>query len=327
MHSRDLSHWTHSHVFDEGNPAAERGAKAVLVITATMMVVEIAAGWVFNSMALLADGWHMSSHAVALGLSAVAYVAARRFAHDARFAFGTWKIEVLGGFTSAVLLLGVAALMATESIVRLLQPEPIRFTEAIAVAFLGLGTNVVCAVIIGRAGSHSHAHGSHGHAAHGAHHHHDLNLRSAYLHVIADALTSVLAIVALTGGKYAGWYWLDPAMGVVGAALIVVWAVGLARDSSRVLLDCEMDRPIVAEIKEAASRLSPGSKTSMTDLHVWRVGRERYACIISLVTDDPALTPADVRNALSEHEELVHVTVEINLCPEHGRATARSARA
>ncbi len=193
----------HVHVFDTSNPVAERRTRQVMWLTLAMMVVEIAAGTVLGSMALLADGWHMSSHALALGVSAFAYALARRHAHDPRFAFGTWKIEVLGGYTSAVFLLGVAAYMGIESVSRLLQPAPIRFDEAIPVAILGLGVNLLSAWLLAGGHDHGHAHGhEHGHER--SHAHHDLNLRSAYLHVVADAATSVLAIIALVGGKYLG---------------------------------------------------------------------------------------------------------------------------
>ena len=310
MHTHDLSPWTHDHVFDAGSAAAERGTRAVVWITAVMMVIEIWAGWWFNSMALLADGWHMSSHAVAIGLSALAYTAARRYARDQRFSFGTWKIEVLGGYTSAVFLLGVAALMSFASVERIFAPQAIQFPEAIAVAGVGLLVNVACAVILGRAGHHDHDQHDHGH--HDPHHH-DLNLRSAYLHVIADAATSVLAIVALAGGMLFGWNWLDPVMGIVGAILVARWAWGLLRDTGRVLLDREMDHGVVEEVKDAVAR-SGDADTRIADLHLWRVGKARYACILSLVTHDPALTPERVKTWLARHGELAHVTVEIHQC-------------
>ncbi|MGL6222617.1 MAG: CDF family Co(II)/Ni(II) efflux transporter DmeF, partial [Steroidobacteraceae bacterium] len=225
-------HDAHVHVFDTSNPVAERRTRQVMWLTLAMMVVEIAAGTVLGSMALLADGWHMSSHALALGVSAFAYSLARRHAHDPRFAFGTWKIEVLGGYTSAVFLLGVAAYMGIESITRLLQPAPIRFDEAIPVAVLGLGVNVLSAWLLAGGHDHGHAHGhEHSHAHGGGHAHHDLNLRSAYLHVVADAATSVLAIIALVGGKDLGAHWLDPVMGIVGTVLVGRWAIGLLRDT------------------------------------------------------------------------------------------------
>ena len=309
MHTHDLSPWTHSHVFDAGSHAAERGTRAVMWITAAMMVVEIWAGWWFNSMALLADGWHMSSHAVAIGLSAFAYAAARRYARDARFAFGTWKIEILAGYTSAVFLLVVAAMMAYASVERMIAPQAIRFPEAIAIAAVGLIVNIACALILARAHEHRHAPHDHHHD-----HHHDLNLRSAYVHVIADAATSVLAIVALAGGMLFGWNWLDPVMGIVGAILVARWAIGLLRDSSRVLLDREMDHPVAARIEDAIAALDPAQETRIADLHLWRVGKARFACILSLVTHDPDLTPERVKSDLRRHEELAHVTVEIQRC-------------
>ncbi|CAB1367730.1 CDF family Co(II)/Ni(II) efflux transporter DmeF [Denitratisoma oestradiolicum] len=309
MHTHDLTPWTHHHIFDRGNRAAERGTRRVMAITALMMVLEIIAGWWFNSMALLADGWHMSSHALAIGLAALAYWAARRYAHDPRFAFGTWKIEVLAGFVSAMLLLGVAAAMVVGSLERLITPTEIHFVEAIAVAMLGLGVNVVCALILGNA--HDHHHDDH------HHHGHDLNLRSAYLHVIADAATSVLAIAALLGGLLLGWSWLDPLMGIVGAVLVAIWALGLIRETGQVLLDREMHHPVVDEIRAVITGHPSWQETTrIADLHVWRVGHTQYSVIISLVTHDPTLTPVMVKQQLAEHQELVHVSVEVNRCED-----------
>ncbi|MGI9218831.1 MAG: CDF family Co(II)/Ni(II) efflux transporter DmeF [Hydrogenophaga sp.] len=311
----------HHHHFHQDNPAAERGTRAVLWITLAAMVLEITAGWWYGSMALLADGWHMSSHAVAIGVSALAYAAARRLAHDQRFAFGTWKIEVLGGFASALFLLGVAVLMVLASVDRFLDPQPIRYREAIAVAVLGLLVNLVCAFILGRSGDHGHDHGhGHGHGHHQGHAHdhehghahEDLNLRAAYLHVLADAATSVLAIVALAGGWFWGWAWLDPLMGIVGAVLVATWAKGLIVDTSRVLLDREMDHPVVAEIREVVEGLAPAGSTRLTDLHVWRVGRGSYACALTAVSSASGLTPQAVREALAVHEEVVHATIELH---------------
>jgi cation diffusion facilitator family transporter len=314
LHTENLSRWTHAHVFDAGNNAAERGTRVVAWITAATMVVEIVAGWWFNSMALLADGWHMSSHAVAIGLSALAYATARRHATDPRFAFGTWKVEILGGFASAIFLLCVAVLMLAGSIERLVSPQPIRYREAIVIAIFGLVVNIVCALILGKAHHHDHGH-SHGHG-HSHEHHgqpHDLNLKSAYLHVIADAATSVLAIVALLGGWFYGWSWLDPLMGIAGAVLVAVWAKGLIADTGKVLLDREMDHPVVDEIRQVVET-GPGD-TRITDLHVWRVGKQVYSCALTVVTHDAALTPDTVRERLSVHEEIVHSTIEIHLCP------------
>ncbi|MDM0106060.1 CDF family Co(II)/Ni(II) efflux transporter DmeF [Variovorax sp. J22R24] len=307
--------WQHSHVFDEGNPLAERNTRWAVALTAVMMVVEIAGGWYFNSMALLADGWHMSSHALALGLSVVAYVAARRFAHDGRFAFGTWKMEVLGGYTSAVLLMLVAGLMAFQSVERLLSPTAIHYSEALVIGAVGLGVNLACAWLLrgGHEHGHEHGHGHHGHGHGGDEHaHHDLNLRAAYMHVLADAATSVLALAALAAGKLWGAAWLDPAMGIVGAGLVAMWALGLLRDSGRVLLDAEMDAPVVAEIREVIDA-SP-IKASICDLHVWRVGKGKYACIVSLATH-AAVEPDYFKRQLGIHEELVHISVEVNRLP------------
>lgn len=293
-------------MFHEGNAAGERKTRRVVLLTATMMVVEIAAGLAFNSMALLADGIHMSSHATALGLSVLAYVFARRFARSPRFAFGTWKIEVLGGYTSAVLLVVVALFMLYESVLRVLAPASIVYDDAIAVACLGLVVNVLCAWWL--RDDHHHGHGQEHGGTHGHHHHHDLNLRSAYLHVVADAATSVLAIVALFGGKLWGASWLDPTMGIVGAALVSVWAYGLLRDTSRVLVDAEMNAPIVDEIAEVM-RDAP-VPVDIADLRVWRVAKGTYACTLKLVTEK-TVSPDDVRRWLSVHEELGHVTVEV----------------
>ncbi|MFZ6049264.1 CDF family Co(II)/Ni(II) efflux transporter DmeF [Pseudomonas sp. CR3202] len=303
--------WVHSHHFNQGNARAERKTRLAVWLTALMMVAEISGGWYFNSMALLADGWHMSSHALALGLSLFAFAAARRLAHDRRFAFGTWKVEILGGYSSAILLLGVAGLMAFQSVERLLSPGTIHYDEAIAIAVIGLVVNLLCAWLLRDDHDHHHGH-EHGHEHHhhaAGHHHHDLNLRSAYLHVVADAATSVLAIIALMAGKFWGAGWLDPVMGLVGAVLVGLWAKGLLRDTARVLLDAEMDAPVVEEVRQAVAQLPVPA--IVTDLHVWRVSKDQYACVLSLATTG-SLDADSVRQALDVHEELAHVTVEIN---------------
>jgi cation diffusion facilitator family transporter len=296
----------HTHRFDEGNPLAEKNTLRVAVLTAVMMVVEITGGWYYNSMALLADGWHMSSHTVALGLSLFAYVFARKYAHDSRFSFGTWKIEVLGGYTSAIFLVMVAGLMIYQSLERLISPSQIHYDQAIAIAIVGLLVNLASAWLL-KDGHHHHH--DHEHEHHDHHGHHDLNLRSAYMHVLADAATSVLAIIALFGGKLWGISWLDPVMGLVGAVLVSVWAYSLLRDTGRVLLDAEMNAPVVAEIRDVIDA-SP-VKARLCDLHVWRVGKGKYACILSLATDNEA-SPEYFKQQLSIHEELVHISIEIN---------------
>ncbi|MBA2800295.1 CDF family Co(II)/Ni(II) efflux transporter DmeF [Aeromonas veronii] len=306
MSSLAQSH-CHQPVIHEGNPLAEQKTRWAVLLTVIMMVAEIGGGWFYNSMALLADGWHMSSHALALGLSVLAYRAARHFARDHRFSFGTWKIEVLGGFTSALLLVGVAGLMLFESVFRLLDPSPIHYQQAIAIALVGLLVNLACAWLLKDDHGHHHEHHDHHHDHDDHHGHQDLNLRAAYIHVLADAATSVLAILALVGGMLWGADWLDPLMGIVGAVLVAVWAWGLLRDSGRVLLDAEMDTPLVAEIREVIAEL-PG--TALRDLHVWRVGQQQYACVLSLLMVNP-LPAQQIRERLAIHEELVHVTIEI----------------
>ena len=308
-HAHDLSQWRHRHQYERGDPLAERATWRVVWITLAMMVVEIAAGWAFESMALLADGWHMGTHAVALGLAGLAYALARRWAADARFAFGTWKIEVLGAFTSAVLLAVAALYVLLESLLRLYRPATIRFDEALAVATIGLVVNLVCAWLLG---AHRHPAG-HEHGRDGEPHAHraDLNMESAYAHVLADALTSVLAIGALVGGRFAGWSWLDPVAGLVGAALIGRWAYGLILESAKTLLDREMDNPLVATIRE---RLEADGDAKVADLHLWRIGPSEYACVATLVADRPLA--ADVyRERLRFWPELSHVSIEVNACP------------
>jgi cation diffusion facilitator family transporter len=307
----EADHHCRAPQFDAGNPLAEASIRRAFWLTTVMMIVEIAGGWWFNSMAVLADGWHMSSHSLALGLSAFAYSFARKQAGHRHYAFGTWKVEVLGGYTSAILLLGIALLMAYQSVERLVVPQAIHYDEAIVIAVVGLAVNLVCAWWL-RGHHHGHDHG-HEHANEHEHeddhaHHQDLNVRSAYLHVLADAATSVLAILALTGGKLWGLAWLDPFMGIAGAILVAVWAQGLLRDSGRVLLDAEMDAPVVREVREVIERGAVPAR--ITDLHVWRVGRAKYAVVVTVSTPSDA-SADDFRRALGVHEELAHVTVEV----------------
>ena len=256
---------------------------------------------------------------IAIGLSALAYAAARRHASDARFAFGTWKIEILGGFASAIFLLGVAGLMVVGSVERLMEPQSIHYPEAISIAVLGLLVNLVCAGILGKAHDHGHGH-SHTEGDHHDHHdhhgqHQDLNLKSAYIHVLADAATSVLAIAALAGGWVYGWSWLDPVSGIVGAVVVAVWAKTLIVDTGKVLLDREMDHPVVDEIRDVIKAHSDSyGDIDITDLHVWRVGKNAYACALSIVSHDPNLTSNHVHEWLAIHAEIVHATIEVQHC-------------
>ena len=373
MGIHDLTIWQHSHSFDPGNRAGERRTWIVVGITAATMVAEIVAGMITGSMALLADGWHMATHVVALSIAGFAYVLARRYAGDRRFAFGTWKIEVLGAFTSALLLGVVALAMVWESSLRLFHPETIQFEAALIVAVIGLLVNLASALVL--QGAHGHDHHAHGHGHHAAHDHghlqrahahhdhdhdhdhghdqghghdhdhghrhehaghahphpephegevhvaedgrvaarhdhRDLNLSSAYVHVLADAFTSVLAIAALAAGLWGGWTWLDPVMGIVGALVIAWWARGLISDSARVLLDREMDSPIVGRIRRA---VQCDGDAEIADLHVWRVGRESYAAVVTVVAEHP-LTPDAYRERMGAIETLAHVSVEVNRC-------------
>jgi cation diffusion facilitator family transporter len=315
-HSHDLRPWQHAHVFDTGNRVGEKRTHWVLVITLLTMVVEIAAGWWTGSMALLADGWHMGTHALALGVTAGAYYLARRHAGDTRYAFGTWKIEVLGSFASALVLGVVGVGIAVESLVRLWRAEPIEAQTALVIAVVGLVVNLVSAWLLhGAQGGHEHTHHDHAHHDHGhahdEHGHQDLNLRAAYAHVMADALTSVFAIAALSAAVWLGWTWLDPLVGVLGAAVIAVWAWGLMRQSAAVLLDREMDHPLTQEVREA---IESDGDAKVADLHVWRVGREAFAAEVCIVADAP-LAPSVYRDRLKVHDELVHVSIEVNRCP------------
>jgi cation diffusion facilitator family transporter len=341
MAIHNLSDWQHNHVYDPGNLAGERRTWIVVGITAVTMVAEIVAGGLTGSMALLADGWHMATHVVALSIAGVAYLLARRWARDERFAFGTWKIEVLGAFSSALLLGVVGLAVVFESVQRLLEPAPISFVPALVVAVIGLAVNLASAWVLAGAhggaqghdhqGHHDHDHDHDHHHHHGehartgdrpqteqrrepgsvpSHAHHDLNLRSAYVHILADAFTSVLAIVALSAGLWAGITWLDPVMGLVGAGVILWWSKGLLAESARVLLDREMDAPVVREIRAA---IQIDGDAEIADLHVWRVGRASHAAVVTVVAHNP-LTPALYRERLRGIATLRHVSVEVNHC-------------
>ncbi len=293
----------HSHNYALDTSTAERRTRIVIALTATMMIVEIAAGLAYNSMSLLADGWHMSTHVAAFLITVIAYSFGRRHSVDARYSFGTGKMGVLGGFTSAIVLFMVAAFMAGESVYRIFTPVQIHYDEAIAVAVAGLAINLICALIF--KDDHHHEHD----AGHG--HHHDLNMRAAYLHVLADAFTSVTAIGALLSGKFLGWVWLDPVMGLVGSAVVSVWAYGLLRDTSGILLDRTPDS---SDLPKEIRRAVEGDGDSLiTDLHIWQIAAGKFAAIVSVVAHEPKSADA-YRALLLEHEELAHVTVEVQRC-------------
>ncbi|MEQ8768725.1 MAG: CDF family Co(II)/Ni(II) efflux transporter DmeF [Planctomycetota bacterium] len=307
----------HDHTFgqDQRRPGETR-TWLVIGLTTIMMVVEIGAGWLYGSMALLADGLHMASHAAALGIAAFAYAYARRKAKDPRFSFGVGKVNALAGFTGAILLALFALLMAKESVERLLEPVAIEFDQAIGVAVVGLIVNGVSMLLLG----HHHDHGEGDAAGEPVHanehdhpHHHDHNLRSAYLHVLADALTSLLAIIALFAGKLFGWVWLDPMMGVVGAILVARWSIGLIRTTSAVLLDHQLDTKTRAAIRESIES-EPGDE--IVDLHLWSIGPGLKALILAIRSESPS-SPDEYRQRLPHIHGLEHVTIEV-----HGRQSS-----
>lgn len=292
-----ITHHAHDHVFL--GAAHEENARRtlwVVMLTVVMMVAEIAAGYLTGSMALLADGFHMATHAGALGIAAAAYAYAKRHARSARYSFGTGKVGDLGGFASALILALVALGIGVESVIRLLEPTEVQFGTATLIAVVGLVVNIVSALLLGHGHSHGHDHD---------HHHQDNNLKSAYVHVLADALTSVLAIAALLAGRYLGWAWLDPVIGIVGAIVIARWAWSLMGATAGVLLD-QTDEHVAAEIRERVEQ--PGD-ARITDLHVWRVGPDAHAAIVSVLGQ--ATTDAEsIRERLKPVHEVSHLTVE-----------------
>ncbi|SMF27346.1 cation diffusion facilitator family transporter [Tistlia consotensis] len=327
MHSQTLERWTHDHTFGQDVPRrGERPTLVVALVTVVTMVVEIAAGWSFGSMALLADGMHMGSHAVALGLSVFTYSYARRHAGDRRFTFGTGKVNALGAYTSAIVLAGFALVMAWESATRFLAPVPIAFDWALLVAVIGLAVNGVSALLLTTRGEdHDHGAGHHHHAdgphEHGHEHHHDRrdqNLRSAYLHVLADALTSVFAIVALLAGKYFGAVWLDPLMGLLGAVLVARWAWFLLKDTSGVLLDRRADERLRDAVRAAIEGVGDNR---IADLHVWAIGPGLHAAALCIVTHDPR-DPEHYRSLLPSGLGIVHSTIEVHACRHDPAAAA-----
>ena len=296
MHIHTLENWQHGHDFSVKNEAGERRTQYVLILTVLTMVVEVIAGSVYGSMALLADGWHMGTHVAAFVIAIFAYRYARKHANNPAYAFGTGKVNVLGGFASAVALAVVALVMLVESLHRIIDPQVIHFDESIAVAIIGLFVNIISAFLLK------------GHDSH----HHDHNLKAAYLHVLADAMTSLLAIVALVSGKYLGWNWLDPIMGIVGAIIITRWSYGLLKQTGPILLDASIEEEYQLKIKEAIEK---DSDNRITDIHTWKVGANHYAAIISLVTHFPCATE-HYKGLLSNFHKLSHVTIEVNECKD-----------
>jgi cation diffusion facilitator family transporter len=326
MHSHSMDRWTHDHVYlGRDHARNERRTWFVVALTAAMMVVEIIAGLAFGSMALLADGLHMMTHAGALTIAALAYLYARRHARDPGFSFGTGKVGDLASFASAIILAVVALLVGYESLIRLYSPVAIQFDEAIPIAVIGLLVNIASAWLLGGDHSHGHEHGhSHGHVHDHENHEHDIhahdqdhlhrdhNLSSAYFHVLADAATSVLAIAALLAGRYYGMNWLDPIMGVAGALLIGRWSINLMRASGAVLTDAVPDPQLARRVRE---KLEVGDDR-VADLHLWRLGPGHTAVVVTIVSDTPQ-EPERYKERLHGLPSLSHVTVEVQVCPHH----------
>jgi cation diffusion facilitator family transporter len=307
MHKDHIHLWQHDHDFNTEKKSSEVKTLIVVVITLLTMFAEIFFGWLFNSMALFADGWHMGTHAAALGISLGAYMLARRHARNLEFTFGTWKIEILGAYTSAIILGIVGIAMVFVSIERILSPLEISYDKALTVAVIGLAINVICALILGSGNNHGHEEGQdHDHHKNGM----DLNLKSAYIHVIADALTSVLAICALLGAKFLNLNWLDPAMGILGAVLILRWAFSLLKETGHILLDRQSDSILSGKIREI---IEADSDSKVSDLHIWQVSEGQFACIVSVVTGSN-LSYSHYKKLLDKIPGLAHVTVEVLAC-------------
>lgn len=335
MHSHSLETWTHEHVFlGERHAANERRVWLIVGLSLAMMVGEVVGGTLYGSLALVADGWHMSTHAAALAIAALAYRYARRHARDARFAFGTGKLGDLAAFASAIVLAMIALLIGYESVLRLIAPVAIATGEAMAIAALGLAVNLASARLLGdehhhdRADGNQHGHElghNHGHDHDLAHHGHDHpardnNLRAAYVHVLADAATSVLAILGLAAAGWLGWTFMDPLVGLVSTAVILSWAYGLVRQSGAVLIDAVPDAGLPAAIRQAVE--VEGDRVS--DLHVWQLGPGHAAAIVAVVSDDPQ-SPGAYKRRLAQVRGLSHVTVEVERCREHGAPGRRAA--
>lgn len=306
MHTHTIANWSHDHAFLGARHAEnERRTWLVVALTAAMMVVEIVGGTIYGSMALVADGWHMSTHAGALAIAAFAYRYARGHARDPRFSFGTGKVGELAGYSSALILAVISLLIGHQSVSRLFSPVTISFDEATVIAAIGLGVNLASAWLLNEQHEHEHEHEHH----HDHHHHHDHNLRAAYLHVLADAMTSVLAIGALLTGRFFGWTWMDPVMGIVGALVIAHWSLRLLRNAGAVLLDTVVDPQLAARIRTKLE--VDGDRIS--DLHLWRVGPGHAALIAAIVSDQPR-SPESYKARLADLDGLSHITIEVHPC-------------
>lgn len=325
MYTNNIQAWQHDHIFlGKKHERHERRTWLVVWLTVAMMVAEIIGGTVWGSMALVADGWHMSTHALALGIAALAYRFARIYAKDSRLSFGTGKFGELAGFSSALILAMIALFIGYESVTRLVNPVDIGFSQAIPIAVVGLLVNLASAWLLHDDDHHhhndearGHAHGDGHHHEHGHHHHHDTNHRAAYVHVLADALTSVLAIVALLAGRYFGLAWLDPVMGLVGTVVILAWSWTLVKSAGAVLLDAVPSANMVSNIRGRLER----DGDEVADLHLWRLGPGHMAAIISIVSDQPQ-APDSYKSRLSGIHGLSHVTVEVQECPDRQPAQA-----
>jgi cation diffusion facilitator family transporter len=320
-HAHDLTPFSHSHHFgDDGAAGRTRALWWVTWITLATMVVELVAGYWAGSLALVADGWHMGTHAFALGGAALAAQVSQRVRNSARFAFGGWKVEVLAAYTSGLLLLVIGVWIGLDALRALQAPRQVAYGEAMAVAALGLAVNVVCAAILARAGGQAHTHHGHQHAhdhdhVHKHGHAHDHNFSAAYIHVLADALTSVLAIAALAGGLWWGLGWLDPAVAVVGAVVIGRWAVGVVRESARALVDASAPPKLAAQVR---ALIEGDGDAKLADLHVWQVGHGCYAAALSIVADRPQAA-ADYGQRLKAVRQLRHATIEVHRCTGDAR--------
>lgn len=305
--------WAHSHHFDPNNQHNVTKVKLVFWLTLVVMVVEIISGIWFGSMALLADGWHMGTHAAAFLITLFAYAYANKHRTDRSFSFGTGKVNYLSGFASAIALGFVALLMLVESIQRLAEPQPISFNEAIVIAFIGLAVNLISVFVL-QDKDHQHSHGiisknDNDEHKHSHSHSHDHNIRAAYFHVLADTLTSVLAILALLLGKYFGWVWMDPIMGIVGAIIITRWSYVLIQQTSEVLLDRSNDQTLLNNVCEMINTIP---HTNIIDIHLWTIAQSRHAIILSVTSVDP-MTPTEYANRLqAQFPQLVHLSIEVN---------------